>query len=389
MKVVVAHNRYVSTAPSGENTVVDRELRQLSSAGVDVIPFLRSSDEIATLPVTGKILLPLSPIYNGPSQRALAALIEAERPDLLHLHNPYPLLSPWVVRTAQRHQVRVVQTIHNYRHVCANGLYFRDGHMCHDCAGRRFALPAVQHSCYRGSRAQSVVMATSLAIHRTTWRQVDRYLALTPALAGYLRDFGIPEARITVKPNAIPDPGPAIGPGAGFLFAARLNPEKGLALVVDAWRRFPVGALGPLRIAGDGPQRPLAEALAAQREDVTYLGALAAEAVPPAIREAACIIVASTWDDVLPTIALEALAAGRAVLATRRGGLPYLVGAEHHCGAGWVVEPTVDAIAEALPVARAGAGAAGTAARQRYERHFAPDVLTQQLVKIYAEVAAP
>jgi glycosyltransferase involved in cell wall biosynthesis len=224
MKVVVAHNRYASAQPSGENVIVDAEIAQLRDAGVTVLPFIRSSDEIAEFSTGQKALLPLSPIRNARSQRDLDALLQRERPDLVHLHNPYPLLSPWVVRTAHRRRVPVIQTVHNYRQVCAPGLYFRDGRICTDCRGRAFALPAIAHSCYRGSKAQSAVMATTLAVHRGTWRSDDHYVALTDRIAEHLRDYGIPAERITVRPNGIPDPGPSGGTGEGFLFAARLSP---------------------------------------------------------------------------------------------------------------------------------------------------------------------
>ena len=383
MKVVVAHNRYASGQPSGENTVVDAEIAQLRAAGVTVLPFLRSSDEIGALPPAQKALLPLSPIYNGPAQRALSGLLEGERPDLLHLHNPYPLLSPWVVRTAHRHRTPVIQTVHNYRQVCAPGVYFRDGHVCHDCRGRRFALPAVRHACYRGSRPQSAVMATTLAVHRGTWHSVDRYLALTDAIAAHLRDYGVPAERITVQPNAVPDPGePPCTPGDGFLYAARLVPEKGLGLLLDAWREHGDGELGPLRIAGDGPLRPLAEDAARARADVTYLGPLDAAAVQAEIRRAACVVIASTWHDVLPTIVLEALANGRPVLGTAMGGIPSSVG---DCG--WVVEPEPGAFAAGLKLARTGAAALSGPARRRYLERFTPAVLTHRLVDVYMEVA--
>src|SRR5690242_10203039 len=208
MKVVIAHNRYAAAAPSGENVIVDAEIAQLRAAGVTVVPFLRSSDEIGGLPAAQKALLPLSPIYNGPAQRTLARLIGSEKPDLVHLHNPYPLLSPWVVRTAHKHGVPVIQTVHNYRQVCSSGVYFRDGHVCHDCRGRAFGLPAIEHACYRGSRAQSAIMAGAPAIPRGTWHSVDRYVALTDAVAAPLVGYGIPAERISVRPNAIPDPGP-------------------------------------------------------------------------------------------------------------------------------------------------------------------------------------
>jgi glycosyltransferase involved in cell wall biosynthesis len=388
-KVVVAHNRYASAAPSGENLVVDAEMAQLRAAGLTIIPFVRSSDEISGLQLAQRALLPLSPIYNGSSRRALDEVLRAEKPDLLHLHNPYPLLSPWVIRTAHRRGIPVLQTVHNYRQVCASGLYFRDGHVCHDCRGKTFGLPAIRHACYRGSRAQSAIMATTLAVHRGTWRSVDRFIALTSAIADHLRDYGIPADRISIRPNAIPDPGPPPpGPGHGFLFATRMSAEKGLGLLLDAWRSRGDTELGTLRLAGDGPLRSLAVAAAAERADVTYLGPLDRAATLAEIAAAACVVVPSTSHDVLPTIVLEALAAGRPVLGTNLGGIPYLVGAGGAAGAegaaGWIVEPRADAFAAGLELAYAGAAGRMSAARRRYEECFAPPVLIQQLIDIYA-----
>jgi glycosyltransferase involved in cell wall biosynthesis len=385
VKVVVAHNRYREAIPSGENVIVDLEIAQLIAAGVEVLPFMRSSDSIGGLPLVEKALLPISPIYGRQAQQDLAALIDEHRPDLVHLHNPYPLLSPWVVRTAHGRGVPVVQTVHNFRQVCSSGLYFRDGHNCQDCRGRAFGLPAVVHRCYRGSTAQSALMATTLAVHRPTWRSVDRFIALTGAIAEHLRDYGIPADRIVIKPNGIPDPGEPTPPGNGFLYAARLSPEKGLALLLDAWRRHPDGSLGQLRIAGDGELRPLAEQAAAERADVTYLGALDRAGMRAALLATAVVVVVPTWNDVLPTVVLEALSYGRPVLGTAVGGIPYLLGVGADGGpAGWAVEPEPAALAAGLPIAGAGAAALGAAARARYLGAFHPDVVTRQLVDIYA-----
>jgi glycosyltransferase involved in cell wall biosynthesis len=386
VKVVVAHNRYREAVPSGENVIVDTEIAQLAAAGVEVVPFLRSSDSIRELPLAQKALLPLAPISGRAAQRDLSALLGEQRPDVLHLHNPYPLLSPEVVRTAHDHGVPVVQTVHNYRHVCSSGLYFRDGHNCRDCRGKAFGWPAVVHRCYRGSAAQSAVMATTLALHRGTWRSVDRYVALTDRIAAHLVDYGIPADRIVVKPNGLPDPGEPAPLGDGFLYAARLSPEKGLALLLAAWRRHPDGALGPLRIAGDGELRPLAERAAAERDDVTYLGPLDRTQMAAARRAAAVIVAVPTWDDVLPTVILEAMAAGRPVVGTAVGGIPYLLG--EGSPAGWLVAPDPDALAAALPIARSEAARVASAARDRYLRAFHPDVLTGRLIEIYTDLTA-
>ncbi|MEU4632842.1 glycosyltransferase [Micromonospora chalcea] len=418
MRIVVAHNRYREAQPSGENTIVDAEIAQLTAAGVEVLPFLRSSDEIPSMSKPAKALLPISPIWAPKAQHDLDRLLTEHRPDVLHLHNPYPLLSPWVVRTAHKRGVPVVQTVHNYRQVCSSGLYFRDGVICQDCRGRALGVPAIVHRCYRNSRAQSALMATTLAVHRPTWKSVDRYIALTTAVADHLRDYGIPEERIVVKPNAVPDPGTPAPVGNGFLFMGRLSPEKGLDLLLAAWRRHPVGALGPLRIAGDGELRPLAEAAAAERPDVLYLGQLDRSGVRAALADSSVVLATSTWHDVLPTVIIEALASGRPVLGTALGGIPYLVGADgprepagtgpaevataapgdghvalpvgvQRGEAGWVVAPEADALAAALPLAAAEATALAPAARSRYERTFHPDVITKRLIDIYAGLAAP
>jgi glycosyltransferase involved in cell wall biosynthesis len=378
MKVIVAHNRYSSAQPSGENTVVETEIAQLQAAGVEVVPFLRSSDDIGALPLHRKALLPASPIYAGAAQRELRDVLRAERPDVLHLHNPYPLLSPWVVRTAHRHGVPVIQTVHNYRQVCANGLFFRDGHICTDCAGRRLGVPAIVHSCYRGSRAQSIVMATTLAVHRSTWHTVDRFIALTDAVATHLRQYGVEADRITVKPNSVPDPGTPTPLGDGFVYLGRLSEEKGIRLLLKAWSQHDVGALGQLRIAGDGPLRTLVEHTA--RSDVEYLGALDRAGVRAVLRASAVLLTPSLWYDVLPTVILEALAEGRPVLGTDLGGIGYLVG-----NAGWVVP--AEGFAAALPRARAEAASLSTVARSRYLARFHPDVVTGQLVDIYRSVS--
>ncbi|WP_091081049.1 glycosyltransferase family 4 protein [Micromonospora nigra] len=385
MRIVVAHNRYRQAQPSGENTIVDAEIAQLTAAGVEVLPFLRSSDEIPTMPKTAKALLPISPIYAPRAQQELARLLTEHRPDALHLHNPYPLLSPWVVRTAHRHGVPVVQTVHNYRQVCSSGVYFRDGAICQDCKGRTFGVPAIRNRCYRGSAVQSALMATTLAVHRPTWRSVDRFIALTSQIATHLREYGIPADRIVVKPNGIPDPGRPAPLGEGFFFLGRLSPEKGLGVLLDAWRRHPDGALGPLRIAGDGELRHLAEAAAAERADVTYLGSLDRDGVRATMAQSAVVIAASLWHDVLPTVVIEAMASGRPVLGTDLGGIPYLVGADDPTGAvGWVVPADPAAMAAALPVAAAGAAALSAPARLRYERTFHPDVVTKRLIDVYA-----
>ncbi|MFC4337175.1 glycosyltransferase family 4 protein [Salininema proteolyticum] len=385
MKVVIAHNRYASAQPSGENVIVDYEIGALREAGVEVVPFLRSSDEIAGMSAAKKASLALSPVYARGVQKELGHLLERERPDILHVHNVYPLLSPAVVDTAHRHGVKVVQTIHNYRHDCLNGLYFRDGHDCHDCHGKRWKGPGVLHACYRGSRAQSAVMATSLGVNRDVWRRVDRFVALTDNMAAYLRSIGMEEDRIRVKPNAMPDPGEPKPLGEGFLFGARLVPEKGVELLLDAWSRVGRESGATLTIAGDGPLREVVER-AANAGEVRYVGPQDREGMAGLLEGAAAVVVPSIWEDILPTSGLEALAAGRAVTATRMGGAPFIVGDHTDAPSGVVADPSPAALARALEETYAQVGTYASAARRRYEQVFSPEVALRRLVEIYGEL---
>jgi glycosyltransferase involved in cell wall biosynthesis len=388
VKVVVAHNQYSSQQPSGENVVAAAEIASLTAAGVTVLEFLRSSDEIPSLPMAERIALPVSPVYARRAQRELDALLARERPDVVHLHNPYPLLSPRVVHTAHARDVPVVHTVHNFRQTCVNGLHFRDGAPCHDCVGRALPTPAVQHGCYRGSRAQSAVMAAALTIHRGTWRQIDRMLALTPAIADYVLSLGVPPERVVVRANSVPDPGRHSMAGDGFLVVGRLSVEKGIALLLEAWRRHPDGTLGQLRIAGDGPLADLVREQAGRRSDIGYLGPLDHDGVVEAMRRSSVVVVPSVWDEVCPMVAIEAMANARPVLGTNRGGLPWLVGAtpEQPTPAGWLVEPEVDALAAALLAARDEAANLSVAARNRYEERFTPARSTASLIAVYEDV---
>ena len=265
-----------------------------------------------------------------------------------------------------------------------NGLYFRDGHDCRDCHGKRWNGPGVLHACYRGSRAQSAVMAVALGSRQGTWRSVDRFIALTDAMAVYLRSIGIAEDRIRVKPNAVADPG-TVPLGEGFLFGARLVEEKGVRLLLDAWRLADLPGT-TLRIAGDGPLRPLVEEAAA-RGEVAYLGQLEPAERDAAVAASAAVVVPSIWQDILPTTGIEALAAGRAVVATRMGGAPFISGADTDAPAGVAVEPTPEALARGLEAVAKDPGYAANA-RERYESVFAPEVTLRRLIEIYEELAA-
>ena len=180
LRVLIVHNRYRSELPSGENGVVDRDLRALRKGGVEVRAHQRSSDELASWSPSRRAGLAVRSMRPGTRDPELDRCLRDFRPTVVHLHNPFPLGPPGVVAQAHAHGVRVVQTVHNYRHVCPSGVYYRDGSVCTDCRGRRVAWPAALHGCYRNSRAQSAVMATAMRVHRRSFSAIDLFIAVSP-----------------------------------------------------------------------------------------------------------------------------------------------------------------------------------------------------------------
>ena len=360
MRVLVVHNRYVSAVPSGENAVVDKEIAALRSAGVDVVTHLRSSDEIGSLSPS----LAVRPVYSRVDAKAVDALLDGV--DVLHLHNPYPLVSPWVVRVAKRRGVPVVQTVHNYRHGCVAGSHYRDSHVCEDCLGTRTRWPGVAHACYRGSRAQSLVITAAENVHRGTWRSVDRYLALTAFARRKLVEAGLPAASIVVRPNSAPDPGSPSPPGEGLLFVGRLDEEKGTRLLYAAWRP---GV--PLTVVGAGTYEP--------PPGVRFLGPQPPEVVAAEMVRCAAVVVPSVVYEGFPLVVAEAFARGRPVVATGVGPLPDLVTEDR----GWLSPPSPEALRDVLASVTADPER-GAAARAYYVADLTPDLAMRRLLDVYA-----
>jgi glycosyltransferase involved in cell wall biosynthesis len=382
MRVLVAHNRYRSALPSGENAVVAADVAMLRDAGVQVRSLLPSSDDIDGLPFGRRAGIATSPVLNPAGVRELRAVFRDFRPDVLHVHNVVPHFSPWVVRSSHAAGVPVVQTVHNYRHSCVSGFRFRDGHPCDDCVGRLLPVPAVVHSCYRGSTVQSAAMAAGQFAHRGTWRSVDRFLALTSFQAGELVRLGINAARVSVRPTAAPDPGPPTPPGRNVLFVGRLDEMKGAQDLLAAWARTDPPPGARLRIVGEGPLLKPLWRTAACMSTVDLLGRLDADGVAAEMRDAALVALPSLWYEGMPRVLVEALGHGRPVLVHDIGGLPV----DDHDRLGWAAP--VGGLAKTLDVLhnREVLREKGIAARERYLDRHTPAAATDSLLAAYRDV---
>lgn len=384
MRVLIAHNRYRSAAPSGENSVVDAEMALLAAAGVEVVRCIEESDSLIGASVGAKLGAAVGPIYAPSGVRRFRDALEATRPDVVHMHNVFPLLSPYIVRAAKAAGVPVVQTVHNYRHTCVNGLHVREGHRCDDCLGRRIPWPAVKHACYRGSNLQSLPMALSQMLHEPTWQLVDAYLALTPFMRDRLVAAGLPRDRIVLRPTWVPDTGNAEIATRDFAFVGRLDEPKGVGLLLAAWcRSHPPGR--QLVIAGDGPLRHEVEVTAQHDPSIRYAGSLEPRDVSDLMGSVSAVVIPSIVYEGLPLTLVEAFARGRPVVVLEGGSPASLVAA----GPGWVAAPDASGLAHVLvSITDADVAVRGRLARQTYESDFTPEAALRSLLQVYESVAA-
>lgn len=354
MTILVAHNRY--RVRGGEDGVFETECRLLEEAGHRVVRYEKSNRDIPDR--GGRLGLALRTIWNPRTVREVREIIRREKPDVVHCHNTFPLISPSIYWAAAREGVPVVQTLHNYRLACLNGYLFREGRVCEACLGRT-PWRGVCRRCYRDSRGQSAVAAAMLLVHRllgTYRRKVSRYIALTDFARDKFIAAGLPARKISVKPNAFAAGGERVGlpatvvsPGSRandairVVYVGRLSPEKGVDVLIRAWallckdgRDAPTarplqapggpGAAAPrprpaltCDIVGDGPERAALEGLADSlglSSSVRFLGALPREEALRELAGADLLVFPSLWYEQFAITPLEAMALGVPVLAS-------------------------------------------------------------------------
>jgi glycosyltransferase involved in cell wall biosynthesis len=322
MRVLMIHNAYQQQG--GEDTVFQTEQKLLASRGHAVTNFVMSNHDI---PNINKVRLARETVWSSRSKRSLRIRLREDRPDVSHVHNTFPLISPSAHYAAYAEGVPVVQTLHNYRLLCPNALLFRDRHACEDCMGRFVPWPGMMHACYRGNRAASAVVAAMLTSHRAlhTWTEkVDVYVALTEFARQKFVEGGLPAEKVVVKPNFVhPDPGAGEGKGDYILFVGRLSVERGIDILLSAWER--IGKTVPLKIVGEGPLANEVAQASKKIKGVEWLGRRSREQVLTLMKEARLLVFPSKWYEGFPTVIGEAYAAGLPVLAANLGSMTSLI----------------------------------------------------------------
>ena len=392
MKVLLVHNRYRSSQPSGENAVVDYEAGLLAEHGCDVERLEADSDEIADWSALRRVTLPARVVWSRDGAGAVRDAVSRFRPDVVHFHNTFPLFSPAAIRAAKSAGAPVVMTFHNFRPLCAAGAFIRDGQVCEDCLHRRAPVAALRYGCYRGSRTASVPLVAMSAVHRAlgTWTDcVDVILFPSDFARQKYVAAGWPAHKCIVKYNTAPDAGRTReGAGDGFVVVSRLSEEKGVDVLIDAWRdAFPSGG-ARLSIIGSGEDGEELQRRAAGLEGVEFLGRLPHAEALAHIATARAVVVPSRCNEVFGRVVAEAYSVGVPVIASRVGALAEIVVDER---TGLHVEPGSRAsVAQALQRLDADPAEAetfGHAARRAYDERYGPEATMAVLVDAYSRAS--
>ena len=328
MKILLVHNSYQQ--PGGEDIVFDQERRMLERAGHTVIAYRRSNSEVAAFSGLRQLKLIERTVWATDTRQQFSRLLDQEKPNLVHVHNTFVMVSPSIFSVCQEAHVPVIQTLHNYRLYCPAANFFRDGHVCEECVEHSL-LRGIAYGCYRKSRAATAVVSFMLAVHRQrqTWNQdVNCYIALTEFARNKFLEAGLSKDKVFVKPNFVyPDPCARATNESNYgLFVGRLSPKERVSTILAAWRRL--SKLGiPLVIIGGGPERAELEreALNQNLSTVTFQGQLTREQTLAAMHQARFLVFSSEWYENFPVTIAESFACGVPVICSRLGAMQEIV----------------------------------------------------------------
>jgi glycosyltransferase involved in cell wall biosynthesis len=302
------------------------EVSLLRSRGHEVEVWSVDNKDLPT-GIAGKLKTALSASYSVSARMTAIDTLRSFKPDMVHVHNFFPQLSPSIYDACLSQRVPVVQTLHNYRLICPGAMLMRDGKICEQCISGS-PYQAVRYGCYKGSKLGSLVVAQMVATHRRqgTWlHKVNRFIALTDFAKSKFVEAGFPSDKITVKANFLNDPllntpiPDKSGSSPFALFVGRISKEKGIVTLTSAWSSLKGENL--LKIAGEGPlERGLTG-----KKNIVALGRQDALQVSNLMRQAAFLVLPSEWYEGFPLVLVEAFAHGLPVLASRLGSMADII----------------------------------------------------------------
>jgi glycosyltransferase involved in cell wall biosynthesis len=393
LKIVMVHNYYQYRG--GEDTATESLVTMLGGLGHKVTLLTENNDRINNFNKQEKLELFLNTSWNKKAEQQLRSQLSTLKPDLLHVHNFFPLFSPGIHSAAKSLNIPTIQHLHNFRLGCLNGYLYRQQNICELCVGNN-PWRGVMYRCYRNSLPASLAvwnMITFNRWHQTWLTDVDTFIAPSRFAAEKLIQIGIPSNRLHIHPNLILDPlpnqtCPPLPEIPTFLYVGRLSPEKGVIKLLEAWQKLNQPQW-QLQIVGDGPEKANLEDFSREKQliNVHFTGYQSQSGVIAAIKQATVIIVPSQWYETFGRVVIEAFACGRTVLVSNLGALTELVTEGE---TGFLLNPDeLTTWVERLKWCGENPAAIqrmGQKARQSYLANYSLEVNYQQLLAIYQTV---
>lgn len=382
MKVLLVHNFYQQAG--GEDAVYNNELSLLRKNNIEVVEYRVDNSEIRGF--WGRLCAISGCVFNVAQYLKMLKVIREVQPDVVHVHNFFPIISPSVFYACKRKKVPVVLTLHNYRTICPTSLLMHGGKIVENSV-KGSSFWAFKERVYRRSFLGTLALCSMVDFHKKvrTWQNsVDRYLALTEFAKCKYVEAGWPAEKIDVKPNFVPNQCvPTYGPRDYALYVGRLSEEKGIKTILDAWE----GVGFPIKIVGDGPLKSLAESCS--NDYVEYLGRKSQSEVYELLSGARFIVMASSWYEGFPMVLVEAFSLGVPALVPKLGGMaevviPNYVGEHFESGNSNALRKHANFMASNFDICEKY----GKNARTLYERSFSPEKNFDKLLSTYKEVIA-
>ena len=381
MKILQVHNYYQYSG--GEDVVLKNEFDLLTSHGHEVSQFTKSNKEINNYSFIEKSKLFFDTAYSKRVYEDISEIIKRNKPDICHVHNTMPLISPSVYYACSENNIPVIQTLHNYRLLCSNAYLFRDDKVCEECIGKS-PYNSVKYGCYRDSKLQTFSLARTIEKNNKwgTWNnKIDSYIALTEFAKHKFIEGGLPGDKLRVKPNFLSnDPGINYDSQNHFLFAGRLDVTKGVNVLLDSLQFFHEGM--KILLAGDGPLKSAVQ----NSSKVKYQGQLDRIELIKKLHASVSLIFPSIWYEGMPMLIVEAFACGKPVIASNLGSMAELI---QDGKTGLLFDPgNATDLAEKINWAylhKEEMKQMGINARKEYEQKYTAERNYDLLMKIYSE----
>lgn len=327
-KILLIHNCHRSSSSSGDDGVFEREAALLENHGHQIIRYNPSNDEFYRRGPIRKLYTALQIPWSISATREICDLLRKEKPNIAHVHNFFPLISPSIYHLLNSEGIPVIQTLHDFRFLCTNAFFMRDGNICEECK-RGSHFRSIWHGCFKESRIRTVPVALMLKLHQyldTFRKKIDAYICLTEFQRKIFADAGFAENKLFVKPNFVEDisEGNSIKRGNYAVFIGRLGEEKGVKILIEAWRTLQEL---PLMVIGDGPDGEKYKKMVHNIgiKNIEFFGFRPHSECMGLLNEAMFLVMPSIWYETFGLTIIEAFSRAKPVIASNLGAMAELV----------------------------------------------------------------